>query len=620
MKLELFSDDNLLYASYDDVHNALSIDLVEQVNTTNTLNFTLPYNNPNIDNVTKLSSVIELYEDDTLVFEGRVLYTEDDIIKNRTFSCEGSLAFLIDSIQRPKEYHDITIREYLEDKIYNHNKQVEESKRFTVGRVTVANSTDNAYRIDNDYPTTLENINDKLVSRLGGYLVVRKDKGIRYLDYIETYGVESKQVIEFKKNILDLTNHISAENIITALIPLGAKDDTTELPLTIESINNGLDYVYDESAVKLFGWIYGKVEYDDITLPENLKRRGEEELKANIKASLSIEVTAFDLSLVHVDTDKIRLGDSVKVISKPHSIDDFFIVKKREKNYLKPSDSKIVLDTVIAKNTDKVSANNKTISSVIKPDGSVMAEKVAGFINGALAQFKLQNTIAQKQDVRAILFEDIDPNSNMFGAMSLGTQGFQIANRRNSVDNDWDWSTAVNANGIIANMIVAGTISDRTGKSFWNLEDGTLQLSGEFMQYAYNGYPSMKMTNNELKFYSWTDQGNYVGSIGATTDKNSGRVGVALWADQGDVLNIGARVPNNENLVSAIYVDANTITTEPPLIAHTASGTMFSNNPGGGVRVKNGLIVGYSMQGATGSVSFGGRNLEFRDGLLIGTS
>ena len=209
MKIELYSDDLLLYASYDNIHNATSIVLTEQVNTTNNLEFTLPFNNPNIDNVTKLASVITLYEDEVLVFEGRVLYTEDDIIKNRTFSCEGSLAYLLDSIQRPKEYHDTTIRSYLEDKINNHNMQVEENKRFTVGRVTVTNSTDNAYRIDNDYPTTLENINDKLIERLGGYLIVRKDNNTRYLDYVENYGVESKQVIEFKKNILDLTNHVS---------------------------------------------------------------------------------------------------------------------------------------------------------------------------------------------------------------------------------------------------------------------------------------------------------------------------------------------------------------------------------------------------------------------------
>lgn len=365
MKLLLKYGDTTLFDSETDEYKATEMNLTEQVNTTNTLVFVLPTLNPNKDIPQELIPGIALYEDDVLVFEGRVLYTDDDIIGNRTFTCEGSLAYLLDSIVRPNTTQDTTISEYLSNLIEQHNLQVEESKRFQIGTVTVSNSTDNVYRIDNDYSNTLSVIQDKLVNRLGGYLRVRMLNGVRYLDYLESYDSLSNQTIEFQKNILDLSNHISAENVITALIPLGAKDDTTELPLTIESVNGGKDYIFDQTAVNLFGWIYGTQTWDDVTLPQNLLTKGQAALQANIENSVSISITAFDMSLVDADIDKIYLGDSVKVISTPHDLDKYFIVKKREKKYMNPENSSITLDTVIERNTDKVSSTDKTLQEAV---------------------------------------------------------------------------------------------------------------------------------------------------------------------------------------------------------------------------------------------------------------
>ena len=365
MKLLLKYGDTTLFDSETDEYKATEINLTEQVNTTNTLVFVLPTLNPNKDIPQELIPGIALYEDDVLVFEGRVLYTDDDIIGNRTFTCEGSLAYLLDSIVRPNTTQDTTISEYLSNLIDQHNLQVEESKRFQLGTVTVSNSTDNVYRIDNDYSNTLSVIQDKLVNRLGGYLRVRMLNGVRYLDYLESYDSLSNQTIEFQKNILDLSNHISSENVITALIPLGAKDDTTELPLTIESVNGGKDYIFDQTAVNLFGWIYGTQTWDDVTIPQNLLTKGQAALQANIENSVSISITAFDMSLVDADIDKIYLGDSVKVISTPHDLDKYFIVKKREKKYMNPENSSITLDTVIERNTDKVSSTDKTLQEAV---------------------------------------------------------------------------------------------------------------------------------------------------------------------------------------------------------------------------------------------------------------
>lgn len=124
-----------------------------------------------------------------------------------------------------------------------------------------------------------------------------------------------------------------------------------------------------------------------------------------------------------------------------------------------------------------VTDNVNKIESVITPEGGLMADKVEGILNAMKTQLKYQKDIAHKQDVRAILFEDLDTDSPTYGAMCLGTQGFQISNKRTADGRDWDWTTAFTANGGYANAIITGKLSDKTGKNFWDLETGEFNMS-----------------------------------------------------------------------------------------------------------------------------------------------
>lgn len=65
----------------------------------------------------------------------------------------------------------------------------------------------------------------------------------------------------------------------------------------------------------------------------------------------------------------------------------------------------------------------------------------------------------EEEDVRAILIEDLEPTSPTFGAMSLGSLGFQIASERTGDDADWKWTTFGNARGFNADLITAGTLN-----------------------------------------------------------------------------------------------------------------------------------------------------------------
>lgn len=125
---------------------------------------------------------------------------------------------------------------------------------------------------------------------------------------------------------------------------------------------------------------------------------------------------------------------------------------------------------------DVSSAVNR-IDGAIRSDGTVMADKIVGFINGAVTRLGAQYNAAKKQDVLAILFENLDETSPLFGALAIGTQGILISRQRTSDNRGWEWTLAMDYNGIIADTIVAGVISDRQGKNYWDLDKGKLNIT-----------------------------------------------------------------------------------------------------------------------------------------------
>jgi len=322
-----------------------------EVNKTGSMKFTVPAAHPLLSSIRKMYSEFALYQDDEWLFSGRVLSDGDDFYNNRTLELEGELSYLLDSIQRYHEYHDISVADYFSTLIQNHNADVDARKQFTVGNVTVTDPNDSLYRYST-YEDTWKTISDRLLSRLGGYIVVRHGPGTpghpgtRYIDYIadfEDVGRVNTQVIRFGENILDLVKEGTAEDFATVIVPLGQKLEDSEERLTIASVNGGKDYIEDPDAVALYGRIVKTVEYDDVTLPENLLSRGREVLDSQKVLRTSVTVTAVDLHLMDVDIERCRTGDRIRVVSEPHGIDGYMDILKMSIDLQHPENSKMTL-------------------------------------------------------------------------------------------------------------------------------------------------------------------------------------------------------------------------------------------------------------------------------------
>lgn len=193
-----------------------------EVNKAGSFSFKMPPRHPQYELPQKMLSCIQVFQDDEEVFNGRITECKIDFYNRKHFTCEGQLAYLNDSIQRPAEYHDMTVRGYLESLIASHNKQVKKDRQFKVGIVTVTDNNDSLYRYTN-YNSTMKEIKEDLVDDLGGYLRVRNVNGTAYLDYISDYDNVSTQSIEFGENLLDFSRNTDVSDIATVFIPLGAK-------------------------------------------------------------------------------------------------------------------------------------------------------------------------------------------------------------------------------------------------------------------------------------------------------------------------------------------------------------------------------------------------------------
>ena len=263
------------------------------------------------------------------LFEGRVLTYSDSMDSSGTVQkeavCEGLEGFLHDSVQPWKEFHNTTPKDFLRALVTEHNKQVESYKQITLGDVTVTNSTDNVYRFTDDTQDTWTNIQDKLVSRLGGEMRLRNEGGKLFLDYEPEISSECPQRIELSHNMVSSSRNVDPTEIVTVLKPLGAtqerqnSDGSTDVSsphLTIASVNGGNDYLRDDQLISQFG-IHVKTEtWEDVTTPQALLAKGRAFLNAQKAIKYQLQAGYIDLSFLEETIGMIECGTYVRIVNQ----------------------------------------------------------------------------------------------------------------------------------------------------------------------------------------------------------------------------------------------------------------------------------------------------------------
>lgn len=360
------------------------------------------------------------------------------------------------------------------------------------------------------------------------------------------YGVTFK----YGRDLINLNENSNIDSIITRIIPVGFNGIT--IPETY--VESPLIDKYRKVKTDVVKFDYIKVKespedeegYDTLEEAQEALREAAKELFNDgldkLLYQLDLEVTKLENTLKYEDYKDILttgLGDTVGVEHIDIGIDIKTRVIKFTYDCIKEKYKTITIGNYIENDIDRQNSVESTLDKITNADGTVNAVEVAGILNAVNVKMRAMKDIAQKQDVRALLCEDLDPESPTYGAMCYGTMGFMIAAERTPDNRDWNWRTFGTGKGFFADLIVAGTmLADRIRGGVLQSIDGSLEIdlreSSKGMQFKRNGKKAIDIAGTTIKFFDWDGEGEAVAHIYST------RIG-------GDENKLGLAIANRKN-------------------------------------------------------------------------
>ncbi|MGN1480572.1 hypothetical protein, partial [Porcipelethomonas sp.] len=382
--------------------------------------FTIPSTHPYYSRMTSANKdnyifTVKQSGIDEPVFKGRISTIVQGTNK-KTVTCEGELAYLKDVNQGTYEYKEQDWRQkiswYFNKFIDNHNRKIDsiyykDSRyRFEKGNITIADAETIVEVSESEYLNTFETIMTKLIDVYGGFLQVRHKNGKNYLDWLAEPDSANTQTIEFGENLLDISRTFDAESMGTVIIPLG-KEVSDGSRITISGYDGSpqeedsnivhlkdTDFIYSIKVVEKYGWIEKTIVYDDVYSKAVLYTRAWDYLD-NVSKSLSIDLTAADLSAVNTDFDRFKLNQYVEVTSKPHNLSGaLYTVSRMSISLVNPTKNKLTLGFETATITSQIRSGISTSSALSGSTGS------AG--DGSEAILKTAKTYAEAQAAAAL--------------------------------------------------------------------------------------------------------------------------------------------------------------------------------------------------------------------------
>lgn len=483
------NDQKETYPLYEPLDDELCIYdpvLTQEMGLGGCFKFCILESHPYAGRIGLLKSEIMVYRDDKEIFGGRVLKPEYSMEKVTAVTVEGYLCYLLDSQQAPYSISGGT-EEFIRRMLDVHNSQVDDYKKIYPGIITVTDTGSGTTRTEKKYSSTLDALDRKLVSELGGYLRVRNEGGKKYLDYLWDYGGINEQVVRFGENMLDLDRYMDATDIVTCLIPLGAeveyKDELGEKQVRtvdITSVNSGKNYIQSDEGIEKYGKVWGTKQWTDITEPEKLLAKGKAHLNEASALPDSMKINALDLSLIDEDIREFDLGCWTTVSSDLHGIEKQMLLTKRVINLLDPTSGSIDLGRTVKTFLDKVTKGQQDAMKAVDQVAASASDEInravenaTKLITGGLGGYVVLDNIdpitGKKKHPWRILIMNTPDKDTAVNVIQINQNGigFSTTGINGPYRNAW----TIDGN-LVADFITAGTmLADR-------IRGGTLELGG----------------------------------------------------------------------------------------------------------------------------------------------
>ena len=333
-------------------------------------------------------------------------------------------------------------------------------------------------------------IDQSFVNRWGGEILYDNYRVIINQRVGGDYGARA----EFGYNLEGIEEHIDMSEVVTRIIPVAYNGYTLE----------GDSPWVDSPRINKYAKVYTKeLSFDDVKMIEDasedeegcltldeLRRKLVSRCNEQFAQGIDLPKISYDVNMVSLEgteeykgyevLEKVGLGDTVHCKHRELGIETNARAISIKYDCIEKRNLEVVLGDYQKSAFDSEFETQKAIESVLDTKSkTVMAERVRGILDAVNTQLRLQSTVAKKVNGRAFEISDLDPESELYGCMIFGSQGLQIATERTADGRDWNWRTAITAKGVVADAIITGLLSDKTGRNYWNLDTGEFRMSME---------------------------------------------------------------------------------------------------------------------------------------------
>lgn len=424
-------------------------------------------------------------------------------------------------------------------------------------------------------------------------------------------------------------------------------DGTNDIVFTTLANTN---YTYNGKHIDTFDTQIGKEERT-----ENVTLKGEESFKKYAKTEIN-NINA-EISLISSETkiisDKISGVGSITLqnayVGTLHRLEitgDIHALTPN--NTLYPSATLYPIDTTIIVDNTKYYPDFEHLNYIssnvhdkyVYEDGKQWVERNVG-VDGQGNLYPLPSTIIEQSSKELVI--SVNANSTIL------MQFFQnaILSSEYLLNNDYtdvfapslDLVAKINLSPGLAEInaqkiSLAGKHIDLTSEDitinsnyfkvdkYGNMECTSAKLGGVFRNYDKNtGKLAIEINNSVMRFYDYKGSYNRCGGISSTRNTSTQQSGVTLYAEPGSEVVIGYKI--DDSTTNHYYMKFDTRdTTKTPWIKNTANGTLFDENPSGGIVVENGLIKSWNMLSKNGKIEIREPNnaktfITVKDGLIV---
>ena len=301
-------------------------------------------------------------------------------------------------------------------------------------------------------------------------------------------GSDNGVRVELGYNLNEIEEDINIEEVATRIIPTGYNG--IMLDGSTPWVDSPLIKKYTKPKMRV-------INFDDVKVKEseadeegfNTIEEARQELVKRCnklyeegidKPSVNYKIDMINLANTTAYKEYIKLvtvneGDTVTCCIPGLDIDVKARVIDFEKDLITGEYISLELGNAISNFFKEQADVQSKINNILNSNGTVKGNEIQGFLDATKAKLIAQKEIGQLQDVRAYIWQDLDPNSPTYGCMIGGSAGIQISQQRTPDGKDWNFTTAITAEGIMADKIVGRLFSSKNGMTKIWMETGTFE-------------------------------------------------------------------------------------------------------------------------------------------------